>query len=221
LSEPVELWYTFFKDIFGSCGSKKAMGEGERRSMEDMVKESVSLDTFMAMDFDERANPELIGGVVYSMAPTSPRWEHQKSAAFLSFVFGLFFNGKSCEFMPYPIDVLLGENYVLPDMFVLCDRRKILEDGRCHGAPDLVVEILSRSTSLRDRSVKLELYRQFGVKEYWMVNSMKKGEVSVEVVDFYLDDAYEYFSAGDIAKSVLFEGLEADIDKMTKYVWAV
>ena len=36
--------------------------------------------------------------------------------------------------------------------------------------PDLAVEILSPSTAAKDRDLKLELYRQAGVPEYWIVD---------------------------------------------------
>jgi len=38
------------------------------------------------------------------------------------------------------------------------------------GPPALVVEILSPSTAHRDRGIKLERYRHFGVREYWIVD---------------------------------------------------
>jgi Uma2 family endonuclease len=38
------------------------------------------------------------------------------------------------------------------------------------GPPDLVVEILSASTAARDRGVKLDRYRLYGVHEYWIVD---------------------------------------------------
>ena len=37
-------------------------------------------------------------------------------------------------------------------------------------APDLVIEILSTSTEVRDRGLKRRLYEKFGVREYWLVD---------------------------------------------------
>ena len=45
-----------------------------------------------------------------------------------------------------------------------------ITEKNIHGAPDLVVEILSPSTAKKDCTVKLELYRKYGVKEYWIVD---------------------------------------------------
>ena len=58
-----------------------------------------------------------------------------------------------------------------PDvLFVRKDRLDILSDRGAEAAPDLVAEILSPSTAVRDRGIKLERYRHFGVPEYWIVD---------------------------------------------------
>ena len=44
------------------------------------------------------------------------------------------------------------------------------EDVEPLGPPDLAVEILSPSTAAKDRDLKLELYRQAGVPDYWIVD---------------------------------------------------
>jgi len=58
---------------------------------------------------------------------------------------------------------------VQPDVVVVCDKSK-LDDAGGSGAPELVIEILSPSTSYKDQSKKLELYERHGVLEYWIVN---------------------------------------------------
>ena len=58
---------------------------------------------------------------------------------------------------------------VQPDLLVVCDPAKIRENG-LWGAPDLVVEILSPSTSRKDLREKYDLYQRSGVKEYWVID---------------------------------------------------
>jgi Uma2 family endonuclease len=48
--------------------------------------------------------------------------------------------------------------------------------GHIHGAPELIVEVLSpgRSNELRDREAKRSLYSRRGVKEYWIVDWQRR-----------------------------------------------
>ena len=71
-----------------------------------------------------------------------------------------------------PLDVLFGQgDYVEPDvLFVRKDRADVVTDRGIDGPPDLVVEVLSPSTEPRDRGIKLERYRHYGVPEYWIVD---------------------------------------------------
>ena len=73
--------------------------------------------------------------------------------------------------MAAPMDVTLFEHSVVqPDViYVSPGRRGILRD-RIDGAPDLVVEVLSPSTTRRDRGDKMRLYASSGVCEYWVVD---------------------------------------------------
>jgi Uma2 family endonuclease len=46
------------------------------------------------------------------------------------------------------------------------------DDGKLHGSPELVVEVLSpgKANAERDRETKLALYSRYGVHEYWIVD---------------------------------------------------
>ena len=71
-----------------------------------------------------------------------------------------------------PIDVQLGDHDIVqPDLIVILNEsRAVTTDTRVVGPPNLVVEILSSSTSKNDLTLKWKLYEQSGVDEYWIVD---------------------------------------------------
>jgi len=113
---------------------------------------------------------ELLHGRVHAMSP-APTSRHQAISRNLSFEVGYFLKPKAtCQIFYAPIDVYLADDTVVqPDIIVVCDPEKIVLKG-CVGAPDLIVEILSPSTSKTDWKEKYQLYEQAGVREYWIVN---------------------------------------------------
>jgi Uma2 family endonuclease len=72
-----------------------------------------------------------------------------------------------------PLDVVLdaGRSLIVqPDvLFVSTKRTSIIRD-QVWGAPDLAVEVLSPGTAAHDRTEKLGWYRQYGVRECWLVD---------------------------------------------------
>jgi len=102
-----------------------------------------------------------------------------------------------------PIDVILADHTILqPDLVYISKSRRGIVKPRVEGAPDLVIEILSESNSRRDRVDKLNLYAEFGVAEYWIVdpnerqfdfllhNSKKGSEGKFEIQSQH-DDCYQ------------------------------
>lgn len=63
------------------------------------------------------------------------------------------------------------------------------DDQMEHPAPDLIVEVLSRSTTGRDRGVKFEDYAAHGVLEYWIIDPVRKA-----VEQYQLDEATMAFA---------------------------
>jgi Uma2 family endonuclease len=57
---------------------------------------------------------------------------------------------------------------VQPDVFVVCERKKIT-DQYIMGAPELIIEVLSPSTAVKDKREKKALFEQSGVQEYLIV----------------------------------------------------
>lgn len=74
-----------------------------------------------------------------------------------------------------PVDVALSENSIVqPDLIYVSKMRRGIIRGRVNGPPDLVIEILSPSNSRRDRIDKLNLYAEYGVAEYWIVDPIER-----------------------------------------------
>lgn len=71
-----------------------------------------------------------------------------------------------------PVDVYLdGSNAFQPDiLFIAKERLCLLRENGLHGAPDMVIEILSPSTAKYDRGNKKRVYERNGVREYWIVD---------------------------------------------------
>jgi Uma2 family endonuclease len=145
--------------------------------MEEEVKEAARKYNYENyLNRDDETRIELIDGVIYMLA--TPAQAHQEA---LGEIYGQFYNflrGKPCKVYFAPFGVRLnaetGDNTILePDLLIVCDKTKL--DGKsCNGAPDMVVEILSPSTSKKDRTIKFDKYRQAGVRELWYVDTDSK-----------------------------------------------
>jgi Uma2 family endonuclease len=130
------------------------------------------------LEWDESVRAEIIGGAVYMMSP--PMTNHQRIAGEIFFKLKSFLAGKTCEVFMAPFGVRLAPKADLsddvviePDITVICDPSKIDERG-CSGAPDFIIEILSPSSTTRDKLLKFNLYLDAGVREYWVVDPNEK-----------------------------------------------
>jgi Uma2 family endonuclease len=110
-----------------------------------------------------------------------------------------------------PIDVVLDDERALvvqPDLvFVSRERTGIIQE-RLFGSPDLVVEVLSWGTARRDRTVKLGWYRQYGVRECWLIDPIAK---QVDVFDFERSAEPRIFSEEASLQSSVLAGLEIPV----------
>lgn len=75
-----------------------------------------------------------------------------------------------------PVDVYLNDtNVYQPDIFYIsADRRDVIKDKGIIGAPDLVIEVLSKGNQKYDLEQKKAVYGISGVKEYWVVDPQTK-----------------------------------------------
>lgn len=168
--------------------------------------------------FPEDVRMELIDGVIYDM--TSPTSAHQIISGFIysKMLQHVLNNGGKCLPMIAPIDVQLDcddRTMVEPDVLIVCDRDKVID--RCvYGAPDFIIEVLSKSTKKKDSVIKLNKYLNAGVREYWMIDPDKK---KVIVYDFAHDE-YPIIHGFDAKVPVgIWNGdLEIDFAEVYDYV---
>lgn len=152
-------------------------------------------------DFTAKRREELIGGKVVAMSP-SPRWNHMAVSGNIFGIFRDYLKGKKCTPIQDGFDLYLDdENQFVPDFMIVCDPNKVKSDG-VHGAPDLVVEVLSPSTARNDRTHKMDVYARCGVREYWLVDPSGK---SIEVYrangsEFVLHDVYALHEDWELAQ---------------------
>lgn len=157
---------------------------------------------------------EIIDSVIYDMSP-SPNERHQRISGNLFREFSVYLKGKSCRAYAAPFDVYLKDGvdeWVIPDLTIVCDPSK-LQDKGCVGAPDLVVEILSKATAVKDRTVKYKLYRASGIQEYWIVDPHWQ---TVDVYKFgdNVFSAPEIYESGDCLKVGIFDDLEINLSEI-------
>lgn len=131
------------------------------------IEEKFSYSDYCTWPDDERW--EIINGEAYNMSP-APSVKHQSVALNLAVLFRQKLKDKPCISFIAPTDVVLSEyDVVQPDVFVVCDSNKITE-ANIQGAPDLVIEVLSPSTTLKDKREKKALYEKHGVREYILID---------------------------------------------------
>lgn len=84
---------------------------------------------------------------------------------------------------------------------VLKEREQIINwRGDIYGSPDMVVEILSKSTRRNDLTIKKDTYEANGVREYWIVDPWMK---SIDVYllrdgKYFFDDEYILFDEAEL-----------------------
>ena len=184
------------------------------------LNDTYSYADYLTWQFEETV--ELIKGKIQLMSP-APNVLHQSIVTELGGHLYSFLRNKPCKLFYAPFDVRLynrkksmltnKEIYtvVQPDLCVICDTGKLDQQG-CNGAPDWIIEILSKGNSKRETQEKYALYQESGVKEYWLVYPYEQS-----VHQFVLNEQTEkyellaMFSAEDNAGPVLFPDLAIDL----------
>ncbi len=165
-------------------------------------------------EFPETNQPcEICDGQLVFMP--SPTFYHQKVAMRFSRCLEDWVQPRRLgEVVVSPIDMVLSPHQVRqPDVaFIARERLRII--GRVINGPvDLAAEITSLDGRRRDRLEKRDLYEQYGIKEYWMIDPEAR---TIEVL-FLMSGTYVLhgrFGAGESARSRLLEGFAVAVDEL-------
>lgn len=161
---------------------------------------------------------ELIDGVIYDMSSPSPL--HQLIGGQIFRAFSDYIERKKGFCVPVfaPLDVQLDcddRTMVQPDVLIVCDREKF-QKGIVLGAPDLVVEILSKATRRKDMTIKVSKYAAAGVREYWIVDPDKR---KVIVYEFEDEMNVSVYGSGCVVPVGIFGGdCGVDFGEIDRYV---
>ena len=157
--------------------------------------------------YQEKQREELINGTLAAMSPR-PAFNHNRVAFRIAYLFERYLEGKPCTVIADGTDLYLSDkDRFIPDVMIVCSRDQIQWNG-VHGAPDLVVEVLSPSTAKNDRGYKKDVYAKYGVKEYWIAVPETKSIEQYLLTDgqLLLNEIYtippDYFTEEECAEFV-------------------
>jgi Uma2 family endonuclease len=175
---------------------------------------------YLTWYFPERV--ELIKGKISVLPSTTVI--HQRTSGNLIFQLFDYCKSKKYDIFHAPFDVRLYDRkksllthkevftVVQPDLCVICNP-ELLDKRGCNGAPEWIIEILSKGNSKREMNIKYELYAEAGVQEYWIVYPEQEA-----IHQFILNEQGQYLLknmyADKTAQSYLFPDLVMDLTEV-------
>ena len=175
-----------------------------------MQTQTYTYEDYLKINDDKQY--ELIGGELI-LVP-APQAAHQEVSINLVYaILDFIRKNKLGKLFHAPFDVILSDkDKPQPDIvFISKERLNIIAKDGVHGAPDLVVEILSPSTGSLDKVEKSKLYYTHGVQEYWIVDPISKA-VQVFTRGEKNWNLFESYSTNQTLLSPLLPGLEITLN---------
>lgn len=173
-----------------------------------------TLDTYYSLPHELRV--ELIDGRLHYMP--APTLRHQSILTALSAKLYSYFADKKKEYhvLAGQCDVQLDcDEYTMlkPDIFVVHGKEALANGVCCMGAPEFVIEIVSRSNPEHDYELKRYKYQNAGVKEYWIVDPVK---MRIVIYVFVKDTVPVVCNFEDKIKAYLYPDFEMDFEQVKK-----
>jgi len=137
---------------------------------------------------------ELIDGIPFAMVPAPTRKHQSISGAILANIYEQIDECQNCEILS-EVDYKISERTVVrPDVVLVCNEKN---KAYLTKAPEIIIEIISKSTAKKDEVFKFNLYETEKVKYYIIVypNDLRakiykhNGEKYIKEGDFF-DETY-------------------------------
>src|SRR5262249_10838449 len=189
------------------------MNEGQA-TLEQPIAQTKRLYTYdeLVAEFPETNQPcELWDGEIV-MSP-APSFDHQEIVLRVARCVQDWVSARKLgKVITSPIDMVLSPHRAMqPDVAYIAQDRLNIIDRAIRGPVDLAVEVISLGNRNRDRIEKRDLYEQYGVKEYWIIDPEAQ---TVEVL--HLENArYRLVMRASVGQSIsskLLSGLELSVN---------
>lgn len=155
---------------------------------------------------------ELIYGLAYAMSP-APTIKHQKISNKIARI--LDEKLENCEhcLALLPIDWKVADDTIVqPDNLVICHQPD--NDQYITKAPEIIFEVLSKSTALKDQNVKFKIYQSEGVK-YYIIVYPKEHTAKV-----YILNQGKYIKLADVSdETINFDIKQCQFDFEFSNIW--
>ncbi|NLO20419.1 MAG: DNA-binding protein [Syntrophomonadaceae bacterium] len=140
------------------------------------INKKLTYQDYLLLPEEDGYRFEILDGIL--IKEPSPNVMHQRVSRKLQRILEDYFwkVDPDGEVFDAPLDVTLHDiSVVQPDLFYVSgDQKLIVKERRIDGPPTLIVEVLSPSSSRKDRLQKLKIYQEAQVQHYWLVNPQEK-----------------------------------------------
>ncbi len=167
--------------------------------------------------FDDDVCRELYDGEIWEMP--SPTWNHQDAILQLAFFLMQWAREHGGKVVLSPIDLYVSaRRYFIPDLCFygaqkLAEQPVLADLQKLRVPPDLIVEVLSPSTARNDRIRKLQIYAEFGVPHYWLLDPETRSLEALELVNEHYLIAHALEGEASFS-SPLFPGLTLSLPEL-------
>jgi Uma2 family endonuclease len=150
---------------------------------------------------------ELVFGALRVADSPSPVHQEAVAALFLALHEHVSARGLGTVWFA-PLDVILDVEravVVQPDLFFIAHDGVAIVADKVRGAPDLVIEVLSPRPRIGDVEERIEWFREYGVRECWLVHQTTRALEVLQFEDRRLTSRREYEAYAPIVSGVLPE----------------